>query len=561
MIVFRLAEYPITELLVEHEDADVRKLWTDYMQEHLDIRSFQVETGLDYHVYGIVFVSIHYPLVKTLKCTSCGFSAPAKKLREHWSFVSYEFKLRCPHCGVTAAAQPNDIYPRNPHNIRLIRWNPENIESQHNEISGEVSYFYNIPNQIRNDVMAGKKEIVETTPQLYLQAIKEKRGVKMSPKNLFVLKRPNLSGLDRGWGLPIMLPLLKDAFYLQIMKKSQETNLLEHLVPLRVLYPQPATGSSDPFTLVNLTQWREFIGNEIARWRMDPGYIPIAPIPIGQQSIGGDGKALLLQGEINSQIEQLIYGTGVPKEFVYGGMSWSGTNVSLRMLENMFLGYIQRQHQLVKWIVESVSAFTGWPKVGHRFKPFKMADDIQRRAFDLQLNAAGKLSDESLLANADYDASKETEIALEEADRRLQVMKKQQLANAKIQGEAQLIMTQYQVKAQQAMAIAQQAPAAQGEANEGMQSPIGQGNRMEPGTGGLDLRYAAQQQAMSIAAQPQQAQQIALQNLAQMNGPEFASMVQQMLAQMNGANASANPLMNTQPLPEQRAPRREASAV
>ena len=97
--------------------------------------------------------------------------------------------------------------------------------------------------------------------------------------------------------------MLKDAFYLQLMKKAQEAILLEHIVPLRVMFPQAASGTTDPFTTVNLVDWKEQVSAEIARWRYDHNYIPVLPLPIGNQSIGGDGKALLMSNEMRMQQE------------------------------------------------------------------------------------------------------------------------------------------------------------------------------------------------------------------------------------------------------------------
>jgi hypothetical protein len=139
---------------------------------------------------------------------------------------------------------------------------------------------------------------------------------------------------------------------------------------------------------------------------------------------------------------------GVPTELIFGGLSYSGSNVSLRMLENTFLGYLQDHLSMLKWIIKQTSAWLGWAPVRARFKPFKMADDLQRKAYLFQLSQAGKLSDESLMADADYDSSKEDAIMERESARRAGAMKKQRLLQADIEGESQLITMKWQNKAQ-----------------------------------------------------------------------------------------------------------------
>jgi len=907
-IIVKLAEYPVTDVVVDHEDPEVVRRWSEYFNETIRMRSFQIECGLDYQCYGTSAVSLSFPFQKYLTCTSCGFSEQARKIREYWLYTSHEFRLSCPKCGQTGAATPKDWYYRDASSIRPVRWSVEDIEVSYNDITGECTYFYTLPAPIRADVTLGKKDIVEGMPQIFLQAIRQEKGVVFSKANLFVMKRPTLAFQDRGWGIPLILPVLKDAFYLQIMKKAQEALLLEHIVPLRILFPQAASGTTDPFTTINLLDWRDQVAMELARWRQDcvtpeswveaeagvvqagsvkkgdrlrdhtgflstvekvwrrplrdgerayqvvvrglhgavpcvseghpfiarrkfnngnghklggetkpirvkdlrvgdyigypvpkypaseastldlaefvdnavtndwvyvdyrdagvpeayehlasgaeatdrqallsekgwsvnqyktaqnaireqrvprrvtryiafdeelcwvsglylaegnvtpkqvlfslhrdgaefvarldafflknfgtegftaekseqgiqrvysstvaaqffhslcegtsvrkrvadelkhagerrvasllhgyfdgdgcyheghktekrdaitasrqlaadvrnlllaygfiPGltrqepeaycingktgvssgsykislhggmalrfdawlrgeplphvvhcniglfkdgyvwhrieelreveakevigfqmtggpvvtleddtethgtfclwgmasvntnYIPIMPLPLGNQTIGGDGKALLMSQEMQMLGEQIMMGMGVPREFLQGGLSWAGSNVSMRMLENTFLSFIGRQRQMVNWIMQLVSHFMGWPKVNVRLKPFKMADDMQRKSYLFQLNQANKISDTTLLADADLDIEDENDIMIRESARRLAAVKKQQLAMAEIQGESQVIMMKMQAKAQQTMQQAQQQPLAPGE--------------------------------------------------------------------------------------------------
>jgi hypothetical protein len=593
--VFKLSEYPITDIVVDHEDPQVVKRWTDYFHDHLSYRPFQVECGLDYHTYGNCAVSISYPFKKYLVCSGCGEAKEASKIRDKWVFTNFTFRLNCPSCGSVGDAEVNDFYYKNPSGIKLIRWNVEDIEITYNDVTGDATYFYNIPAPTRNDIVIGKKDIVDSIPEVFIQALKQRKGVVFSKSNFFHFKRPTLAHKDRGWGTPLVLPVLKDTFYLQIMKKAQEAILLEHIVPLRILFPQAGSGSSDPYTTINLVTWRDQVGKEIARWRQDNNYIPILPLPVGNQTLGGDGRALMLTQEMQAWSEHIMMGMGVPREFLMGGLSYSGTNVSMRMLENAFLGYILRHKQMAKWIMKEVANYLDWPEVNLRFKPFKMADDIQRKAYLFQLNQAQKVSDTTLLADADLSQEEEDEIMLRETDKRLQSTRKQQLAMAEVQAEAQLIMSKAQVKAQQAAMEAQQAPAAPGEpggavggggtaggqeaggpppgAMQQLESPLNQGQDMgvapqqgQPAQAGVDIRQIAQQLAQQYAQLPPDQQQLALQNISAQS-PELAQLVRQYASQLGASSGqgqqqgSQMPGIDTRPLPEQRPPRRALSSV
>lgn len=445
-VVFKMSEYPITDILFDTERLELKEKWQAFLLDHLRYRAFQVEIGLDYHTYGNALVSIFYPFVKMLECKECHFKEPARD--SNYRFQSNQFYTHCPKCGHHGPTRAYDRYIKAPKGIRLLRWNPEDVDIRYNDITGEYEYYYQIPVQLRNDILIGKKSTVETVPQLFIDALRLKKAVVFSRDNIYHFKRPTLAGKDRGWGTPMILPVLKDTFYLQILRKAQEAIALEHIVPLRILFPQAGSATSDPYTSVNLQDWRDQIAGELRRWRADNNYIPIMPLPIGNQTIGGDGRALLLSQEIRVWSEQIVAGMGIPVELVFGGLSYSGSNVSLRMLENTFLGYLQDHLTLLKWIIKNTGSYLGWSPVRPRFKPFKMADDLQRKAYLFQLNQANKLSDESLLADADYDSSKEDMIMERESTRRVEAQKKRVLQDADMQGEAQMVSMKWQMKLQ-----------------------------------------------------------------------------------------------------------------
>lgn len=875
-IVFKMSEYPITDVLFDTEREELREKWRSFLLEDLRYRSFQIEIGLDYYTYGNALVSIFFPFVKLLKCPKCGLEKPAKD--SEYRFQNYQFHQLCTRCNYHGPVTSRDHYTRVSKGIRLLRWNPEDVDIRYNDLTGEYEYYYEIPVQMKNDIMIGRKSVVETVPQLFIDALKLKKAVVFSRDNIYHFKRPTLAGKDRGWGTPLILPVLKDTFYLQILRKAQEAIALEHIVPLRVLFPQAGSATSDPYcvsldslvetrtgikpagevgegaflkthsgawkkveyainrpirtgekayeftvaslaafpftvseehplltakrpgnfrgydsirepefvqardvqegdfvcyprrrltwdrleldwhdyhperaytekyiyrrlnqesaeiyeyferegvpefdhgekkyaldkngwsdrnylnaraafsqqnqidrvpryievteelayliglyaaegspksdgaslslntsesaimervdrilqgmgfpighrhvrdnstqydiddifiggflaqvcgngaqnkylprflieapnqialravegvfdgdgcsirtttrreglktvspqlavdvrtlllsygliaavqknipradeisklpyyqinlngsqgdelqrlfqglqgsrgfsrcgfmrgdyvylrvgkreeatqvttvrgfqiegdksfcvvgvathnTSVNLQDWRDQISNEIRRWRADNNYIPILPLPIGHQTIGGDGRALLLSQEIRVWSEHIVAGTGVPVELIFGGLSYSGSNVSLRMLENTFLGYLQDHAALLKWVIRRTSSWLNWAPVRARFKPFKMADDLQRKAYLLQLNQFGKLSDESLLADADYDSSKEDKILDRESARRAEATKKSKIVQADVEGEAMMVQMKWQAKAQE----------------------------------------------------------------------------------------------------------------
>jgi hypothetical protein len=560
-VIYKMAEYPVTDLVYDTNNTQLMKRWKYFFENVLQFKKFLVEAGLDYGCYGNAFISIFYPFLKHLKCQKCGKLVDIRL--QKYVFRSFKFVGTCEKCGHYGDFEVKDLYIRSIRDIRLIRWNPEFISIQHNEATGESEYFYTIPPVLANDIRMAKKNVIEKVPRIFVEALKDNKALKFNRDNIFHMKRPTIAQKDKGWGLPMALPVLKDTFYLQILRKAQEAISIEHIVPLRIVFPQTASASADVYGTVNLTQWRHKVEKELMRWRLDNNYIPIMPIPIGQQTLGGDGRALSLAQEYRVWAEHIIAGMGVPQEFVFGGLSFSGSNVSMRMLENHFLEDRANHLKLVTtFIMPNVGAFMGWEPVECHFKRFKMADDLQRGVFHLQLAQSGKLSDQALLEDLDWDASQEYTRIGEEQKRQLEQQRNQALNQATIQGEAQLLMSKYQMKAQKAVAAMQpQAPMGpeagvpmeeQQMPVEQMQSQLGAENAQP----GMDVTAIADQVVAHLDQLPEVDRAQYLTQL-QATNPELSSLVQQMSTQRRGAHKSSGAL----PLPEQRPPRRGPDAA
>ncbi len=599
-VVFKLAQYAITDLVYNSDDKHQKMHWQGIMEDHLKYRSFMEECGLDYNVYGNALISVFFPFRKMLVCKKCGYEAAAKDSKYY--FTNFDFHWQCPKCNTHGPVKAYDNHLKSIRGIRLLRWNPEDVEIIYNDLNGNYTYFYSIPSQLKNDIIMGKKNIVEEVPQVFIDALRKRMSIVFAKDNIFHFKRPTLAGKDRGWGIPLLLPVLHDTFYLQILKKAQEAIALDHIVPLRVLFPQAGSATSDPYSTINLGEWKDQIQDEIERWRFDNNYIPILPLPIGNQTIGGDGRALLLGQEIRVWSEHIVTGMGFPPELIFGGLSYSGSNVSLRMLENMFLRYISSHLALLKWVVDKISNYMDWQPIDMRFKPFKMADDLQRKAYNFQLSQTGKISDATLLSDADFNPEREDELILQETDRRAEAQARAQLAQAEIQGKAQMIMMRYQVKAQeeqmQMQAAAAPTPGEPGAEAGGVQQSALQGQAPLPeqvmpsqmippvpaqalpelppamtptqspltlaqqtagaegGMMNVDLLAKAQQVAQFLMQMDENNRLTSLMQLRQQS-PEFYQVVLGLIQNiMSGGGTSSG-----QPLPEQRPPRRGAESA
>lgn len=607
-VIHKMSEYPITELVIDEKNPKVKEKWETLLGETLRYRAFQIEVGLDYYTYGMCLVTIHFPFTKWLQCNHCKHKVKAAKAQYSWRNLDYV--LHCEKCGQSGSAKVQDAYERDVKRIRLMRWNPEYVNVDPAFAGAEPVYTFDVPLQVRNDIILGKKTVLDTIPDVFIEALRRNKFIRFSDDNVFVFKRPIISQKDMGWGMPLIMPVLKDVFYLQILRKAQEAIAQEHIIPLRVLFPQAGSGTSDPYTTIPLDNWKGRIEAEIAKWKYDPNYIPVLPLPIGNQSIGGDGKALGLYQEMEVWSRHVVAGMGVPEEFIFGGMQYSGSNVSMRMVEQQFTGYRLDHHQMLNnFVIKRIADFMGWPPVRAHMRRFKMADDLQRLGLFFQLNQAMKISDRTLLEEADFDPEVEHDRKKGELDRSLELQRKMQLAQANIAGEVQVVQARYQAQAQQLMVAAmpgagapgmegappggapgmdpmqggqqtgqegemlpgevvdpgmpagstvsmqnaQQAP--QEGVPQEMQSPLGSGPMGQMG-GGVNILYLAKRAAEAVQKMPEAEKFQALEKM-KLSNPQLYMVVLRLLQSEQGSQE--NPLDPMQsPMPEQKPTRRAA---
>lgn len=555
----KAAEYPVTDLILQHKDKPVVSKWEELLLGVMNYRVHQFEINLDYYVYGNAFVSASFPFRKKIICGNelCRHEHDALQSRPYWRYVNHQFWMTCTKCGQTDFAKSRDEYYPKYSEISLIRWSPENVQIFYNEATGRMDYLLDLSPDFRAQITMGRKDLVSTTPEIFLDAVKMRRSLVFDRNEVFHLRRPSLSSMNRGWGIPLLMPVMKDAFYVQVMKKAQEAVLLTHLVPQIFLFPQPATAGADPFTITNLQNWRDHIRRELARQRMDPSYYGILPFPIGHQVIGENGRSLLLMPEIRAMTEMIAIGMGFPSDLVFGQGSYAGTSVSMRMLENFFLSNVHSQLRLLQWVIRRMGAFLNWPLPDARFKPFRMADDLQRQAFMFQLNQAGKISDTTMLSYADLKVEDESDLQVSETAFRGEAIRKQQLFQAEVQGDAQVVMAKAQAKAQGAMAQAATAsaapppdPFAQSQGSSLSQPP------------GVPLDAAVAALADAVSKMPTERREAYL-NQLRVQVPEMSTMLQQQglpdMPQVGNAGGGAGPMgpgVDMRPPPDVLPPRR-----
>jgi len=462
--VSKMSEYPITKLLYNDEEASALKKdntidkWKNVLEKKLQIMKTLKQAGMDYYSYGNSIISINYPFKRMLKCPRCKKEHSIDGLK--YKFKGFEFYADCPEnngkksCGYKGKMDARDINTTEIDKLSIVHWDLIYMHIKYNSITGEHFYFYTIPMDLASSIKRGDMDIIRGTRLEVIEAVKKKKQLKLMADNVFHLKRPAPQYLypsERGWGIPVVMPVMKDIFHCKILKKGNEMIAFDHIVPLRIIFPQ-GTGDVSPHATINLSSWKTKIEEEIRKWRTDPNYVAIVPLPVGIQNFGGDAKILSISPEIKQTEDAIITGIGIIPEIIRGGASWSGSNVSLRVVENTFINHREDIHNLLEFIIDKVQRLLKLSKITVRMSDFKMADDLEKKRIIIGASTGSAsnalISRKTVIKEIGFDPEEEYNNQMEEMKKRIELMVQEAEGTAEAQGAAAVINGQYQADAQ-----------------------------------------------------------------------------------------------------------------
>jgi len=387
----KFAEYAVTEIVIDSNVKVHKDNWDRVLNTKLRMRRVSISTGLDLFLYGNSFCSPYHPFNRSLHCEFCRAKANVKKVKYTFDLKSLTFTYTCPACDKKTKSQARDEKVADEDRINIIRWDPKLIDISHNPITGESKYYYTIPDEIKGDVKKGKAHIVGTMPMEFLRAIKENQQFEFADGQIYHMKLDPPAGIDSKWGFPPLTATIKLFFYTAVLRKANEAIALEHIVPFRVIHPVAMSGSADPTTTMNLMVWQDNLRAEVKKWRRDPLHIMFAPAALGVTMMGGQGRSLLTLGEVKDAEDNIIAAMGIPREFLYGGLSFTGSSITLRMLENQLETYAGYMNDQLDWIVKQVAQILSWKPVDVYYTPFRLIDDVQQKQSMMNLNAMGPI--------------------------------------------------------------------------------------------------------------------------------------------------------------------------
>jgi hypothetical protein len=552
-VIDKISRYPVTSIEVI---GDTDQFWSKLLNDDLNIRETIVRLNINKNNYGNVFISV-IPLFKRyLKCPKCQstHNHPIDKMQ--YTYRNFKFYSKCKNltknnkdeeipCSFQGEMILWDEYPATENidiasNINIKIWPTQSIQIKQNSITGKTKIYYKLNKNEIEGISKGDKFVIETMPSDFIEAVKaygKSAAVELEQDKTFWYKTEDLEEPNpTGFGLPFYFSAWKTIFNIFIHRKAQECIVADHLLPYRVIYPETQSGA-DPITSIDLGQWRNSVSAMLHRWYNDPNEIGELPFPVGFQQLGGQGKAMSLTPEIDTLHKSFLIECGIPPELIFGGMSWAGSSVTLRMLENKFMYETTADNHFLRKLVKFIGAhFNRKPPTDVRMSPFRMADDIAKANLYIGLAAQGKISYQRALGilgdNIDFLA--EAKIVWKERHAQEMIATAMAVAQAKAAGEASRVSNKDQVITQLESQQLQQ------ELAQAMNSPL-----VEHATITTPLGFVNELNQMDDVERGNTLLQLQVQN------PEY---YQQVLQAMGMGKP---PDTTSKPLPEQKPPRSE----
>lgn len=276
----RVVRYFLTDIILEGGHETDRQDFDKFLKKDLRLTDVMGQIGDDRIVYGNSFSSLFMPFDRYLYCSGCHTYYRADKIKYQFRLPDTRFTGHCAKCKRSVSFHVEDRKSWDRSRLKIVRWNPKNIRLKHNSISGRNEYYLRMDQKLFRQLESGDPFYINDTPLPILQwASRCRAGTHdvyfgFDPREIYHMCEPTLAGLPIvGWGIPPMLPNLRLAYYIQLLRRYDEAIALDFIVPFRVLFPKvsvPAGSSMDPIMVTNLSKYRSHLQEMVDNKRKDP---------------------------------------------------------------------------------------------------------------------------------------------------------------------------------------------------------------------------------------------------------------------------------------------------
>ncbi len=414
-VIRKHATYPITDFLYDTDNEKIRSKY-EKIEKSVKLKHSLNDIGFSFYTRGNVFISVYLPFNRMAICPTCKTMYNVAN-SGNVKFQNFKFTGACAkdNCGYTGIMKVVDIPSKNVDDINIVSWDPNYMVVNHNPITGQSEFYYQIPPMVRKKVMLGDPLFTSTLPLAMLEAIQHKKQFKFDRKSIFHLANVSIGKMEDGLCIPPIMAIYSLVFHQAMMRRANEAIASEHMTPMRAVFPQPTSANGDPVISMSLGGFVNNMETNIKKFKHDPNHMIISPVPIGYQAIGGDGKNLLVAQEIQLAEESILMSLGVSRELMSGTTNWTSSTVGLRLLRNTMDNYVRQIQELIDWLFDRITAFLNIERVEVSMTPFQLTDDDLLKQLLPSLLQQNMVSKTTALAAVGLDYHEELEKKVKEA--------------------------------------------------------------------------------------------------------------------------------------------------
>lgn len=334
-IITKLATYVITNIVTEPKDTPTSRKLIDLF-EKINIYELLAQFNFTLLTYGNAFVSILKSFNRQLQCTKCGQTYKINAVKQ-LSIQNYQIVGRCNNCNLRRTFKVIDTPVDDVEEVIIKFWEPKNIIIDSDVLTNKHRYIYVIPKEIRDKIKKIERtptryvpevahyeeaqKFLSTLPTEFLTALKAQKALVFSPHDIFHARRPGYYPLwNSAWGIPLAFPVLRDLYTYYLLRQIQDYLVRERGMPLRFIFPQQAPQVA---SIIDVAKFNKMIVEAFRAWE-ETGEERIRgiPVPIGYQTVGGEGLGFNLEELLSMMQRRIAIGMQVPLEFVFGGLTW-----------------------------------------------------------------------------------------------------------------------------------------------------------------------------------------------------------------------------------------------
>ena len=413
MAAGRIVRYFITRVQFGKTDEESRKRMQSFMTNRLRVVENLSLIGDDFLAYGNSLTSIVVPFRRFLVCSACSSQVPIDTAE--WSFENWKFRAFCHKCKATTPHTHDDRPERDESRIRVLRWPAQQFHILQHFYSQDTEYYWRIPETVRTELKRGCKFHVQHTPWEIIEAARDNKYFKFNPGVVYHMKEQTLAGVPtNGWGVSRMLATFAQSYYVQVLKRYNESMVSDYLSPMRVVTPDSGTGSADPAMVANLSAFKSKFLSMVKQHRKDPATWNFMPFPIKYQALGGEINPMTAD-LINQAMDEQLNAIGIPAELYKGTLQLQVMPTALRLFQQTWPQLVSAFNGWLEWAAEASCTHMNWDKPDTvSLEPVTTADDIELRQTWLQLAASKLVSRRTAFAPWQLDPEDEQRKVFEE---------------------------------------------------------------------------------------------------------------------------------------------------